>query len=237
VSGPAATLEPGRPPGCLSELALERLRLGESSDVEGRTHLAGCSRCGALLAALADGAATLPPRRVTAPRRSRWPSLVGAALAMAAAVAIVAWVPKPEGEGTRRKGGAGAVRLGFFVRHDGGVRRGGDGERVVPGDALRFTVSAAASGWLAVVSRDGADQISVYYPTGGATLAPLDAGAEVALPGSTILDGVTGRERICAVVCPLPLPLDRVRVFARGEPLPEGCASDCATIEKQAGAQ
>lgn len=236
-------LEPGRPVGCLSEYALERLRLGElvgDSRETARAHVGFCARCSAIADQLAGAAASLPPRRPSAehPRRLRRLRLgaAGGALAVAAACLIV-WArlgPGDEGAGeVRLKGG---VRLGFFVRHREQVRPGLPGERVAAGDALRFTVTTPKPGWVAVLSRDGAGRGSIYYPTDGRAMVPIAARGDQPLPASTVLDEVAGPERICALVCSAPLELEPLRRgFEAEASAPGGCAADCVTIEKAAG--
>ncbi len=137
----------------------------------------------------------------------------------------------PEDPAVRAKGG---FRLGFFVRRGNSVFRGGHGESLRPGDALQFTVSAPRAGYLAVLSRDGSGQSSVYYPE-GKRAAPVEAGEQI-LPQSTVLDDVLGHEKLHAVLCEQSFELQSVleRVAeGRGAPLGgPGCSVDTIEIEK-----
>jgi hypothetical protein len=236
------TLEPRRPPDCLSELALERLRQGELGEREAaaRAHLGGCARCAAIAAELAAASREFPPRRTPEARVGAFPPraqrrrprlLWGASAAFAALAAVVVIRIAAPTDGTRLKG---AARLGFYVKHGDDVRLGISGERAVPGDALRFTITAPAPAWLLILSRDGRGAASVYYPTTGA-MARIEAGRDVPLAASTVLDDVPGHERICAVLCPGPHPVAALRAaFEAGAPAPSDCAEDCVSIEKAA---
>jgi hypothetical protein len=54
-------------------------------------------------------------------------------------------------------------------------------------------VKAARDGFVAVLSRDGAGKVSVYYPYDGKEAAPYSA-AQPLLPGAIALDETPGRE-------------------------------------------
>ena len=250
---------PRRPPGCPSDLALDRARAGEGDDSERarvQGHVAGCPRCTAHWQATDEAARALPSRRVeeeaprvarstTAGRRRAWPWRApgrGAALGLAAAAAVwLVWsragqgpAPSPDHD-LRSKGGA---RLGLFVKAGERIRRGGDGEIVAPGDTLRLTVTGKAERWVAVLSRDGGGRASVYVPAGGPTapMIAVTAGHDVALPGGLTLDEVLGREDLVAVLCDRPVAvgglLHDLRATGAVHP-PAGCAIDRLTIEKR----
>jgi hypothetical protein len=262
----ARALEPTRPADCLSGLALDRLRAGElggAREAAARAHVAGCARCAGLLDAATREAGTpgaLPPRRMpsapapspapvfldrldrldleAARRRRRRVMTGGGALAAAAAAAVLLFHLGPgtgPGTGVRIKGNA---RLGFYVKHGDDVRSGSAGERVEPGDTIRFTVTTRAPCWVAVMSRDGSGHASVYYPAGSERMAAVDAGNDVALPAATTLDGVPGAERICAFFCERPLDNEPLRLELEGSgaaeqrPPPAGCTRDCLTLDK-----
>jgi hypothetical protein len=256
----ARALEPTRPADCLSGLALDRLRAGEpggAREAAARAHVTGCARCAGLLDATtreAGAPGALPPRRMpVAPpppspppasvvdleaarrRRRRVMAGGGGALAAAAVAALLFFPGRGPDPGVRIKGNA---RLGFHVKHGDDVRPGSAGERVEPGDALRFTVTSRAPCWVAVMSRDGSGRAFVYYPAGSAGMAPIEAGNDVALPAATTLDGVPGAERICAFFCDSPLDNEPLRrAFENGgvpeqQPPPAGCTHDCLTLNK-----
>jgi hypothetical protein len=252
----ARALEPTRPADCLSSLALDRLRAGEvggAREAAARAHAARCARCAGILDAAARDAGApdaLPPRRLSAAslppssvvdlgaarrRRRRVMAGGGGALAAAAVAALLFFPGRGPDPGVRIKGNA---RLGFYVKHGDDVRAGGAGERVEPGDTLRFTVTSRTPCWVAVMSRDGSGKASVYFPAGSDRMAAIEAGNDVALPAATTLDGVPGAERICAFFCERPLDNEPLRRALEGRgapeqrPPPDGCTRDCLTLDK-----
>jgi hypothetical protein len=207
---------------CLSDLQLDALALGALDDARARQadrHLSSCSRCSdrrhALDAATrfsADVLARSPSRGQSTEtaravvRRSPRGAWLGGGLAAAAAAAalflMIEGAPIVSGGDTVRSKGAG--RVGFFVRHAGVVRRGSDRERVAPGDALRFVVTSSVPSYVAVLSRDGAGQVSVYHPS-GPRAARSEPGVERPLDASVVLDDVLGEERLYALACSAPV--------------------------------
>ncbi|MEM9493814.1 MAG: DUF4384 domain-containing protein [Myxococcota bacterium] len=193
----------------------------------------------------------------TGPGWRRWLAPATGALAAAAAVAVIvsaAEAPPADSAGggtadarhsaerdddpaaqptTRRKGG---VQVGFFVEHNGQVRRGGDGETVHPGDALQFTYSAQRDGYLAIISRDGAGTGSIYHADGDRA-APVSVGYDVTLPHSVVLDDVLGAETLYLVSCAGPASIEPVRAAAQAGPAvpeaPPSCIIDVLTIDKR----
>jgi hypothetical protein len=122
--------------------------------------------------------------------------------------------------------------LGFYVKRGDVIREGGEGELVAPGDALEFTASSDAPGYLAIISVDGARKVSVYYPA-GALAAAIGAGRAQVLPLSVRLDGVLGVERVAGVFCDHPAAVESLAAaVARGE-TPTGCVVDTLTFEKR----
>jgi len=203
---------------CVSELAIDRLLAGELGDLEAdatRHHAAHCARCRDLLddaeAAAAAFDAARPALRL--PRRAGYGAAAVAAFAAAAAVAIMMW-PRDDAA-TRTKG---RPILGFFVSHAGEVRRGGAHELVMPGDQLELVTTTVDSGWLAVVSVDGAGVRSVYVEP-----RPIAAGREQVVPLAIVLDGTLGSETVTGVFCPT--------AFDPAAP-PADCTFDRFTIDK-----
>jgi len=163
-----------------------------------------------------------------APPRSRaaiWLPRAAAALALAAGLALFVRTKKPAemGSNERLKG---AGRLTYYVKHDGAVREGGDGERVAPGDALQFTYSTTQSGYLAIFSVDGAARASVYWPR-GERAAPIVVGRDVSVSESVVLDDTLGPETIYGLFCAEPIAVEVIRSSlehdSRGEPHADGC--------------
>jgi anti-sigma factor RsiW len=200
-----------RDDGCPSDLAIDRLLRGE---LDGdrvaalRAHAATCDKCRTRIAeieaARAAFVAAPPPLRRPAARR-RWAAraFAGAGATLAAAAALVLLVPG--NDGTRRKGGGQSVA--FYVQHGDDVRRGQSGEQVAPGDFLQLVYSAPAPLYGAILSVDGAQRVSRYFPDGPSAGA-LPAGTSVRFPRSTRLDDVLGHETVYALLCRDAIALD-----------------------------
>ena len=248
------TLAP-RTAQCLSELRLDRLLAGELMGTDRDTaerHLAGCARCTArrrqrqdeqsafraTWSTPADGhrSAATPGRR----QGVRW-RLAGLA-ALAAAVALWA-IPfarrAPAPETITAKG---QHWLRFFVRdgESGAVRPGTPAEPVFPGDALRFAFDRRALGdrYLAILGRDAAGKVTVYYPERGAIAAPAPDTADGLVPFSILLDATLGPEVLHALACDRPvklLPLEQTlrRPEARLV-APDSCTLEYITLIKRA---
>lgn len=214
------TTEPDDPAAHPSALALEAAALDELSPARRAPvtrHLEGCARCRDRVAALREDndrfacSITLPSEvaeisaRVGAPPAPRrtWPAMVAGIAAVAALALVVVRrgggaAPPEDSVDGRLKGG-----LRFEVVHraaDGQQRWLRGGEQVAPGDGLRFRVRSDRDGFVAVLALDTAQVVSVYAPN-GEWAAPLSAQALEVLPGSVVLDGTLGPERIVALVC------------------------------------
>jgi hypothetical protein len=144
----------------------------------------------------------------------------GLALATVALVAVVA-APRI---GTGTKGATGGLdpNLEPYIGTKGGAsvqvfaKRGTDqlivgaGTTLKPQDRIRFVVEPGGARYVLIASRDGAGQISVYYPYGGDKSGPVTS-ARQELPDSIELDSVLGREQIFAVFSQEPLLASEVR--------------------------
>jgi len=219
-----------RPSPHLSPLALERVVAGELAGAgrdDARAHLAACERCRARLTELErDGerfvheidvqGAVGALLRAVGPAPRPWyrrPSLAATLGGFAACAVLMLWLrghgATGEPSDVRRKGS-----LGFeIVRRDlrGHVGAIASGDRVSPGEAIRFRVTAREPGFLAIVGIDAARTVTPY----GASLA-LDGGVPRILDGSIILDDTLGPERIIAVVCDWPISAETAVALARG---------------------
>ncbi|HET7786144.1 MAG TPA: zf-HC2 domain-containing protein [Myxococcales bacterium] len=211
-------------PACFSALHLDRFLLGEldppAAD-EVRAHLASCTRCSEAVQSM-RAREPLPPLRVVPLRpRSRRVRVVAAAAGLAAAASVLLLL-RPPAPRERSKGPG--FSLGMYVQHGGEVRRAGPSETVAPGDAVRFTVTAPAGGYVAVLSLDPQGRGSIYYPA-GPRAAPVSAGSDLALPLGTRLDASVGEERIVGLFCASPVELEPLRASLERPPLavPEGC--------------
>jgi len=249
-----SALTRSRSDDCMSDLRLDELLAEELDEATERTtvdHLARCAACARrrdeIEASRAEFLRDPPPLRLAGRpagsrrRAARWAAPVAGALALAAgAVVVVHGFPLASGPeapvasapDVRLKGGS---RIGFYVSRNGSVSLGGPGERVAPGDALRFVYSATEPCYLAVLSVDGARKASVYFPQGPAAVR-VDAGRDVPLPTSTVLDGTLGHEALYGVFCSTAIDLEPVRAALEARPdapaFPDGCTVDRLTIDK-----
>ncbi|XYH98600.1 DUF4384 domain-containing protein [Sorangium sp. So ce1128] len=244
-------MERTRRDGCLSDLVLDRL-LAEELDADasrsGKEHLAGCPRCQGRFDELERERARFRlarppfPRRAARERRpSRWAlwrPWAFPAVALGAAAALVLLLgplgePGAPPDETQIKG---SIRLGFYVKRGDAVDRGRSGDVLHPGDAVRFTYTSRAPGHLAVVSRDGGGNVSVYHPD-AAFAAPVAPGEDEPLPDSIVLDDVLGTEAIYAVLCREPRPVAGIVEQLRRDGdlrVVRGCAVDKLVVEKTA---
>jgi hypothetical protein len=239
-------------PACHSALRLDRWMAGELPAAEAEdlsAHVASCARCREAAASLAEARdrTVLPPLRATrseaeptprrAPRWFPWAALGASLAAAAAAIVILAPRIRPDldlGLGDARLKGS-SPALGMYVQHGDVVRRAGPGERVAPGDAVRFAVTLREPAYVAVLTLDPVGNASVYYPA-GARAEPVNPGADVALPLATRLDQTLGEERVFGLFCDRPVELEPVRArlgaLASGF-VPPGCQVARWSFEKR----
>jgi hypothetical protein len=209
-----------RPDGCLSDLVLDQMMVGEAMAPAARRaaegHLAACAICRGRRADIAAEPALEPDPaawagRVAAPAASagagRWTwrrvALINVWVLRVAAVGamLLAWVHRNDDIPTRIKGGE--LSMDVVVRRGDGRVEPLGAAPLHPGDALRFRVHASRPGYVAVVGLDGGGQASLYAPVSGqpAEVQVKDHPAAVDLPGSLVLDGVLGEEKVVAVLC------------------------------------
>lgn len=104
--------------------------------------------------------------------------------------------------------------------------------QVRPYDRIQVTVRLADERFVAVYARDGAGVVARYAPM-EATMVALPGGGERALPNSTILDEVLGRERLAVFVCRELQPDEALRAHVeRGAPA--GCEVSRIELTKEA---
>lgn len=205
---------------CLSDLLLDEIIAGDRSRDAHAAHLDACAWCNDRLGLL--GAETEASRhqvemlvaraaesaRASAPAtRSVWPRFLLAAGAMAAAAAVMLVAVTGGDDGDRAKGSA----MGFYVQRHGEVRRGVSGDTFQPGDALRFTVSSGEGGYFLLVGIEPSGEVTAYHPYDGEGGVPQAPGAEVALPGSLVLDETPGTEFFLGIFSSRPVRVDQVR--------------------------
>lgn len=211
----------------LDDLPLDRYLAGELAGAERElvtAHLERCSRCAARFhsfAQLRDSFVTDYPfaevvGRLPSPARqtpARWGDrfawfrawmlgpLVAAAAGFLLVLMIATRVP-PDGAApgrTRSKGEP--LALAWYVERSGALVRLWPGQPLWTGDRLQIVASAHVPGYLGVISIDGARQVTVYFPADTRAAYQLRSGDDQRLPSSTVLDEVTGRERLFVVLC------------------------------------
>jgi len=240
---PLDALQPERTPECVSDYAFDRWLAGHAAADQRQAieqHVARCARCSARQARLQGEREAWRARTVPAalgssskPKRVAVPAVAAALALAAAAMLIVRGSSLAPDEGVRSKG---PQSIGFYVKHGDAVRRGAHGERVEPGDALRFLYTSEEDGFIAVLSVDAAQRGTIYFPNEAANAAAFAAGHDVPLPLSTVLDDVTGPERIFGVFCASPVALEPLRRALERDPTaapPPGCRFDQLLIEKR----
>jgi hypothetical protein len=228
---------------CLSDLRMDAILAADDAATLGEVqpHLEACDRCRDRLAVLrADRDCFLASHPAHQPKRTGqvgpgrwWPRVVPGVAALAAAAALLLWLRRPTDtvSGDRAKGGS---TFGFYVKHGESVVRGGDDQRVQPGDQLRFVVRSTRRN-IGVLSVDGQRRASIYFPAEPRT-AEVDAVQELSLPQSTRLDDALGRETLYGLFCDAPTDLAPVRDRLEAEPslVPTvaGCEVLTMTIKK-----
>lgn len=157
--------------------------------------------------------------------QTRWAFLVPTLGAVAALFILVAM---PRGAGTEdepylgvKGAGDGLATIEVVVqRAELGQFPVKPGSRLQPKDRIRFVVNPGAARYLLIGSRDGAGNVTVYFPYGGVQSAPVPRGRQE-LPGSIELDEVLGAERLVAVFSDAPVAAEALRAaLTKGEALP-----------------
>jgi hypothetical protein len=149
----------------------------------------------------------------------RWPALRTPELAVVAVVVLVLltfanWPRDPQ-RGTTAKG----LVFAMYRKVSESSAQVAAGETLAPGDSVGFVVKADKSGFVAVLSKDAKDTVSVYYPYGGAKAAPYDV-SQLQLPVAIALDDTLGREDVYALYSTQPFELGwAVQALKSGQPL------------------
>ncbi len=249
-----------RSEGCLSDYALDALRLGELSAAETsahEAHLAGCDVCSKRLEAFRAEAASFDVLLERTKRESATRDVVvpvrknaalralyagGGLLALAAGVALFfrARVVETTVDGpdeVRLKGKGAQVVL--FIEENGRVRHGYSGDTVHPQDKLQFAVATKKKTYVAVVSIDGAREKNVYY-AGNDAVEP-NGSPEVPLSSSILLDKVLGEETLWGITCAAAQSEEglrkRLSPAERTFALPDGCKETKWVLSKVARSQ
>jgi hypothetical protein len=102
-------------------------------------------------------------------------------------------------------------QLGIVARRDGEVFAIHSGDRVHPGDQIRFVLRDVRHPFALIASVDGVGHPNVYLPYDGASSMPVEAGERREIDGSIVLDGALGPERVYALFSRKPLTASAVR--------------------------
>lgn len=237
--------------GHLHDLGVELLLAGELArpdDVAASVaaHLGACPACAARVsAARTDDALPVPPRARRSPAAIRWAPALGAALALAAGLAL--WLRYPPGEGPARppfvaKGPG--LALEVYADRGATAEQLGWNSAVHPGERLGFRVRTGVAGRVLVVGVDAAGAVYPCWPADGvaATLEPRDRPDD--LPAAVRLDDTPGAERLVAIRCAQPFSVDgiagtlvdrasSVGPDARLAEIVPGCAQDEVRVERE----
>lgn len=236
---------------CPSELRLEEYLLDPASSGVA-AHVDGCAACAARVAEMREEGARFQqyvyPATVDAvvasaqPRPTGWLRWLFPAAAVAAAVAVFLVRPvSPEGELAAR---GESLTLEVFTQGQDGLQPVSNGGLVPPGQPVQFRVSSTVPCRLKVVAVDCEGRVSVLHPPPGQDAVALTASGS--FPGTAVLAGDEGPERIYALCAPEPLPMlalaarltdqsagddDRVRRAGRLSGLPRGTLQATLLVE------
>jgi hypothetical protein len=169
-------------------------------------------------------------------RRPLFPLLWKVVLPVAAVALVAALlVPRlmtPPPQQAQYRGYKGDLSLQIIAKRKGRQFVVADNQRLCPGDALRFSITAAGQkSHLVIVSLDRSNTLSTFYPNettppdllarSGQTVELTGPGRHV-LPGSIILDRSQGREVVVMIAAPKPFdprPLQqRIRKLFKQDP-------------------
>ncbi len=236
---------------CPSELRLEEYLLAPASSGVA-AHVEGCAACSARVAEMRDEGAHFQqyvfPATVDAvveaaqPRQSGWFRWLFPAAAVAAAAAVFLVRPvSPEAELAAR---GEKLTLEVFTQAQDGLQPVSNGGLVPPGQPIQFRVTSTVPCRLKVVAVDCEGRVSVLHPPPGEEAVAVTASGS--LPGTAVLAGDEGPERIYALCAPEPLPMlalaarltdqsagddDRVRRAGRLAGLPRGTLQATLLVE------
>ncbi len=144
--------------------------------------------------------------------RERWSFAVPALGLVTAALIAVVLLPKTSPEAPPPYVGIkGGPTLKVVGSRGDTQFQVGPGDRLQPGDRIRFVVSPAEARYVLIASVDQGGVVSVFYPYDGAKSAALEGAASQELPGSIELDATLGKEQLFAVFSAEPLDAARVR--------------------------
>jgi hypothetical protein len=207
---------------CLSEFALDDVVIHGADAAT--SHVTDCARCQRRVAAreaAREGFRSIGPAlwpAVLEGRRARtrrfWQRpffMAPLALAGAMALVLVTRVSPP----SPYWGAKGALSLSIVARRGDEVFALDAGRRAQPGDALRFLPAAPSPfRFVTIVSVDGRDDVTFFYPSSGQDRSVPLPPAGQALPGSIVLDDAPGPERLLVALTDQPIVASELRAAA-----------------------
>jgi hypothetical protein len=234
-----SSLRSRRSDECVSDFEIDHLLVGDlpAGDAEEvKRRIESCEHCQRRVAELEAEqqafAARPTPIWLGRPKPRNFAGIAVAITAVAAA-ALLFVRPGGEDPGTiRLKGGD---RFGYVVvAPDGTVRGDQDSAVVLPGDELQWRFRTVSDRYVAVLSKDPAGTVSVYYPD-GPQAELVRAGPERTLPIAVRLDATVGEETLYGLVCTEPVELAPVRASLEtgGRDFPPECDVQEYTLQKR----
>lgn len=227
-------LAPSRGPECPPRLQLEQASAGDWLPGV-KTHVDGCASCTAqvksLQAMTAEFLAARPEERFLKQLEARpvmkKPRVSVFAYAAAAAMALLISAAGY----SQLRGGSGVGLKGSLARIS--VKRGEtvstltSGEKLAPGDALRFEVQAKSDGFAVVLERDATGKVTVVAPFDAKEPMAVRAGT-TELPDSAVLDATRGPETFITIFSERPFDVSQAaRTLSC-----DGCQVETSTWEK-----
>lgn len=220
------------PPGCPSELALDKLHAGELDDNAVAEHAASCEHCVVRMAERAQGFDAIGgvdadallrqiEARLAPAQKPSWVERLArllfpkqgfgmvSVLALFAVVVGATWLVVRDQDTTTD-----ATTTGDVIRSKGGVglrvfrKRGNDQTEVFSGsdfrsgDELRFKVSLQEAGYAMVVGVEASGRLWSAFPIDGDAAERFGEGKDQSLDEAIELDDSSGREWLHLVACP-----------------------------------
>lgn len=99
----------------------------------------------------------------------------------------------------------GGVGLGFYASHDGRLERGRDRISLSPGDELQFLYTTQRDRFLILFGVEADRTLTVYYPAGGSSGAPVPLGKKRPLPQAVRWQPHSPYERFFALFSEEPI--------------------------------
>ncbi|MBN1961988.1 MAG: DUF4384 domain-containing protein [Deltaproteobacteria bacterium] len=193
---------------CLSDIVLDRIVAGDYQQALHAEHLNVCHTCQmrlrlfqdehdteqAHIAQLIHVAQQYRFKRQQRNKIWRWvelPKLLMASAAVAACVLLIMFTHHDDLLNKSQNTNAIRIKgtnLRFFVQRQGEVLKGRSGDAYQTDDALRFVVSNNQPSFFFLVGVEESGKVTAYYPYHGEQSIKLEAGVDMPLPGSLVLD-------------------------------------------------